>query len=73
MKKYILLIAIIFASCADEVNNWNKELYLSFGYNTWNVYLSYDLNQIMKNFYNQYSGKSFNVKSIKIGLIFYML
>ena len=58
---------------SDEVNNWNKELYLSFGYNTWNVYLSYDLNQIMKNFYNQYSGKSFNVKSIKIGLIFYML
>ena len=58
---------------SDEVNNWNKELYLSFGYNTWNVYLSYGLNQIMKNFYNQYSGKSFNVKSIKIGLIFYML
>ena len=58
---------------SDEVNNWNKELYLSFGYNTWNVYLSYDLNQIMKNFYNQYSGKSFNIKSIKIGLIFYML
>ena len=58
---------------SNEVNNWNKELYLSFGYNTWNVYLSYDLNQIMKNFYNQYSGKSFNVKSIKIGLIFYML
>jgi len=58
---------------SDEVNNWNKELYLSFGYNTWNVYISYGLNQIMKNFYNQYSGKSFNVKSIKIGLIFYML
>ena len=58
---------------SDEVNNWNKELYLSFGYNTWNVYLSYGLNQIMKNFYNQYSGKSFNVRSIKIGLIFYML
>ena len=57
----------------DEVINWNKELYLSFGYNTWNVYISYGLNQIMKNFYNQYSGKSFKVKSIKIGLIFYML
>ena len=58
---------------SDEVNNWNKELYLSFGYNTWNFYISYGLNQIMKNLYNQYSGKSFNVKSIKIGLIFYML
>ena len=58
---------------SDEVNNWNKELYLSFGYNTWNFYLSYGLNQIMKNLYNQYSGKSFNVRSIKIGLIFYML
>ena len=58
---------------SDEVNNWNKELYLSFGYNTWNFYISYGLNQIMKNLYNQYSGKSFNVRSIKIGLIFYML
>lgn len=57
----------------EEVNNWNKELYLSFGYNTWNFYLSYGLNQIMKNLYNQYSAKSFNVRSIKIGLIFYML
>ena len=26
---------------SDEVNNWNKELHLSFGYNTWNFYLSY--------------------------------
>ena len=58
---------------SDEVNNWNKELYLSFGYNTWNFYISYGLNQIMKNLYNQYSGKSFNVRSIKIGLIFYIL
>ena len=58
---------------SDEVNNWNKELYLSFGYNTWNFYFSYGLNQIMKNLYNQYSAKSFNIRSIKIGLIFYML
>ena len=58
---------------SDEVNDWNKELYLCFGYNTWNFYFSYGLNQIMKNLYNQYSGKSFNVRSIKIGLIFYIL
>ena len=58
---------------SDEVNNWNKELYLSFGYNTWNIYFSYGLNQIMKNLRNQYSGKSFNIRSLKIGLIFYIL
>ena len=58
---------------SDEVNNWNRELYLSFGYNTLNFYFSYSLNQIMKNLHNQYSGRSFNVRSIKIGLIFYML
>ena len=58
---------------SNEVNNWNKELYLSFGYNVLNFYFSYSLNQIMKNLYNQYSGRSFNLRSIKIGLIFYIL
>ena len=58
---------------SDEVNNWKKELYLSFGYSVLNFYFSYSLNQIMKNLYNQYSGKSFNLRSIKIGLIFYIL
>ena len=58
---------------SNEVNNWNKELYLSFGYNTWNFYFSYGLDQIMKNIRDQYSDKPFKVKSIKIGLIFYLL
>ncbi len=58
---------------SDEVNNWNKDLYLSFGYKTWNFYFSYGLNQIMKNLWNQYSAKSFKIRSLKIGLIFYML
>lgn len=58
---------------SDEVNNWNKELYLSIGYNTWNFYFSYGLNQIITNFQNQYSGESFKVRSLKIGLIFYLL
>ena len=58
---------------SNEVNNWNKELYLSFGYNTWNFYFSYGLDQIMKNIRDQYSDKPFKVKSLKIGLIFYLL
>ena len=58
---------------SDEVNNWNKELYLSFGYNTWNFHFSYGLNQIIQNLHNKYSGKSFKVRSLKIGLIFYLL
>ena len=58
---------------SDEVNNWNKEMYLSFGYNTWNFHFSYGLNQIIQNLQNQYSGKSFKVRSLKIGLIFYIL
>ena len=57
----------------NDVNNWKKELYLSFGYNTWNFYFSYDLNQVMKNLRSQYSGKPFNITSLKIGLIFYIL
>ena len=58
---------------SNEVKNWNKELYLSFGYNTWNFYFSYGLNQIMKNLRDQYSNKSFKVRPLKIGLIFYLL
>ena len=58
---------------SDEVNKWSKELYLSFGYNTWNFHFSYGLNQIIQNLKNQYSGKSFKVRSLKIGLIFYIL
>ena len=58
---------------SDEVNNWNKELYLSFGYNEWNFYFSYGLNQIVKNLRNQYTGKSFNIRHLKIGLIFFLL
>ena len=58
---------------SDEVNKWNKDLYLSFGYNTWNFYFSYGLNQIIKNLRDQYSNKSFEVKQLKIGLIFYIL
>ena len=58
---------------SDEVNNWKKELYLSFGYNTWNFYFSYDLNQVMKNLRSQYSGKPFNITSLKSGLIFNIL
>tara|TARA_B100001250_G_scaffold153010_1_gene131393 strand:+ start:5003 stop:5674 length:672 start_codon:yes stop_codon:yes gene_type:complete len=58
---------------SNEVKNWNKDLYLSFGYNTWNFYFSYGLNQIMKNIRDQYSNKSFRVRPLKIGLIFYLL
>ena len=58
---------------SDEVNKWNKEVYLSFGYNTWNFYFSYGLNQIMKNLRDQYSNKPFKIKPLKIGLIFYLL
>ena len=58
---------------SNEVNNWSKELYLSFGYNTWNFYFTYGLDQIMKNIRDQYSDSPFKVRSIKIGLIFYLL
>ena len=58
---------------SDEINKWNKDVYLSFGYNTWNFYFSYGLNQIMKNLRDQYSNKPFKIKPLKIGLIFYLL
>ena len=58
---------------SNEINNWNKDLYLSFGYNTWNFYFSYGLNQIVKKFTSPDSNKLFKVRPFKIGLIFYLL
>jgi len=55
------------------VRKQNTAIYISLGYNTWNILFEYDLNSI----YNQNiilkDGLNPNVRSIKIGLIFYIL
>ncbi len=57
----------------DEINKWTKDLYISFGYNTWNFYFSYGLSPLIKKLKLHDSNKLFKIKPIKIGLIFFLL
>lgn len=60
-----------FFPLTDEIQNFGTTAHLSFGYNTWNFYLAYQLNPI---FTSPVSGNaSFQLIPLKIGLIFYLL
>ena len=55
------------------VRKENTALYLSLGYNTWNLLIEYDLNNIYNRSITFTDGSNLKVRSIKIGLIFYIL
>ena len=50
----------------------NSAIYISFGYNTWNLLFEYDLNSIYSRNIVM-NGLNPNVRTVKIGLIFYIL
>ena len=56
----------------DDFEKLQYGLTLSIGYNTWNAYLYYALNPIFKK-EAMLNGKTMDIKSVKIGLIFYIL
>ena len=59
----------------SNINDFNRLQYaltLSLGYNTWNFYVHYGLNSIFDS-NAQIDGKAIKMKTIKIGLIFYVL
>jgi hypothetical protein len=59
---------------SNDINPWTQELYLSFGYNTWNFYFSYGLKPIIKRSKLEDSyNENLNFNALKIGLIFYLL
>lgn len=45
---------------------------LSFGYNTFNFFASYSINPLFKNAYTE-EGEKINLRSLKVGLMFYIL
>lgn len=54
--------------------NYNiNSLYLSMGYNTWNLYFEYDLDFVYKSEFSLSDGTKLDVRALKIGLIFYLL
>lgn len=54
-----------------DVNKLQYGLYLSTGYNTWNVYAYYGLSPMYKA--RTITGENINMKTMNIGLIFYIL
>jgi len=56
-----------------DFSNMQYGLTLSVGYDTWNAHIYYGLNSIFKNGTVTTNGESVDMKSVRIGLIFYLL
>ena len=57
----------------DFIRKQNTAIYISLGYNTWNLLFEYDLNSIYNRDITLIDGLSPDISTIKIGLIFYIL
>ena len=57
----------------NMINKNISSLYLSMGYNTWNLYFEYDLDLIYKSEFSLSDGTKLDVRALKVGLIFYLL
>lgn len=60
-------------SRVDFIRKQNTAIYVSLGYNTWNLLFEYDLNSIYNRDIILLEGLSPEISTIKIGLIFYIL
>ena len=61
------------SSRINMINDNINSLYLSMGYNTWNLYFEYDLDYIYKSEFSLSDGTELDVRALKVGLIFYLL
>ena len=60
-------------SILDQVNRWSSEVFLNFGYNTWNFNLSYELSPVLGAVKLEQKEELLELRLFKIGLIFYLL
>lgn len=58
---------------SDFIRKQNTALFLSMGYNTWNIFIEYDLNSIYNSEVEISEGNSLKLQTLKLGLIFYIL
>ena len=58
---------------SDFIRKHNTVVFLSMGYNTWNIFFEYDLNSIYQPEVMLSEGKYPQLQTIKLGLIFYIL
>lgn len=56
-----------------DINQFQYGVYVSAGYNTWNVYCYYGLNGLFDKSVKTVSGENVQMKAMNIGLIFYIL
>lgn len=56
----------------DTLNNFQYGLFISAGYNTWNIYLYYALNPTFSDEV-KLNGNDLDMNTIKVGLMFYIL
>ena len=54
-------------------SRWHHEASLSVGYNTWNLRFAYQLNPLLRSEVRSTAGDRFPVRTIQLGLIFYLL
>ena len=57
----------------DYLRKNNTAVFLSMGYNTWNLFLEYDLNSIYKSETQLQNTIHLELQTLKLGLIFYIL
>ncbi|UOB19034.1 porin family protein [Abyssalbus ytuae] len=63
---------VIFSN--DEIEKFQYGLYFSFGYNTWNFYGYYQLNNLFSNdSFIESTGEKINAGVLSVGLMFYIL
>ena len=62
-----------FKTTNQEINTFATNAFLSFGYNTWNFYLSYPLTPIFNSKITNPNNSSIRISPIKVGLIFFVL
>ena len=58
---------------SEFIRKNNAAVFLSMGYNTWNIFFEYDLNSIYDSNVKLSNGKHPQLQTIKLGLIFYLL
>lgn len=56
-----------------DINQFQYGVYVSAGYNTWNLYCYYGLNGLFDKSIKTVSGESVNMHAMNVGLIFYIL
>lgn len=56
-----------------DINQFQYGVYVSAGYNTWNIYCYYGLNGLFDKSVKTVSGENVQMKAMNVGLIFYIL